>query len=200
MIRVNLIGVQRARRRVRAPVVTMEGRSGLIILAVVLVVVVLAQFYRYQSLQDESARLDQEIQRLNQEKTELARVRSEVDTLTQRKELLLRRINIIEGLKAGQTGPVQLLAVLASTVSSTDALWLTAFEQSGQGVTIEGVALNVKAVADFLTRLKSTGMFSAMDLKETSQDTAAKDVTTFVFTFNGQLAAPPLTSSEAGAA
>jgi len=106
----------------------------------------------------------------------------------------LKRINIIEGLKAKQSGPARLLDMLAATVSKTNSLWLTGFEQVGQKVTIEGVALSAKAVADFLTNLKQSNAFTEVDLKETFQDNAVKEMQKFVFTVNGQLvAATPAT-------
>ena len=200
MIRVNLLGLPKARKRARAPVVTMEGSRSLILLVVVAVLVAGIQFYRYRSLQAENVRLGEEIQRLTAEKANLDRIKVEYETFSKRKELLTKRISIIEGLKAAQTGPVRLLNMLATTVANTDQLWLVAFEQIGRKVTIEGIAMNPKAVADFLTRLKSSRSFAEMDLKETLQDVNTKDMTIFTFTLNGELAAPASAGTAPGAA
>jgi Tfp pilus assembly protein PilN len=108
-----------------------------------------------------------------------------------RREAFRARINVIEALQARQSGPVDLLSTLANAVANTDSLWLTAFAQAGQTVTIEGTALNVKAVADFLTRLLNARVFSTVDLQEASQNPAQRAVDEFSFTLNGQLATPP---------
>jgi type IV pilus assembly protein PilN len=190
MIRVNLLGVPRAKRRARAPMVTMEGWKPLILLLIVIVAVAVAESWRYQKLQAEGDQLGKDIASLEREKAELGRIRGEYDTFSKRKELLTSRIGIIETLKKQQSGPVQLLSTLASAVAGTDSLWLTSFERTGQKINIEGVALNVKAVADFLTRLHNSKAFADLDLKESAQ-TNAKDMQTFVFTITGELASSP---------
>ena len=191
MIRVNLMGLPKTRRRARVPSVTLEGGRSLILLAIVVVgVSAYTYFGRYQPLQGEILQLDQDIALLEREAADLTRIRAEYETNLKRKELLTARINVIEGLKAKQSGPVQLLSTLASAAVGTDSLWLTSFTQTGQTITIEGTALNVKAVADFITRLINTKSFSEVDLKETSQDTADKEMEKFLFTVNVQLVAP----------
>ena len=196
MIRINLLGLPKPRKR--APVVTLEGGRPLVILVVVLAAVGAAQYWRYHNLEAEGLVLDQQVQQLQEEKARLARIRTEYDTFSRQKEALTRRIEIIEGLKARQSGPVNLLAMLASTVNSTDALWLTSFEQTGQRITIEGVALNVQAVADFLTSLKNSQAFTELEMQETYQDNTVKETTNFVFTMTGQLVAPEMPAMPPG--
>lgn len=188
MIRVNLLGIPKAKKRLRAPAITLGGGLTLGLLVAVLVVVAAVQFFRYRGLQNEIAQLDQQIQSLQREKADLSRVQSEYETNLKRRDLLTQRINIIEGLRAKQSGPAQLLGVLATAVTAGDSVWLIGFEQSGDKITIEGVAVSVKAVADFMTRLLGTQTFSAMDLTETSQDVAEKGFEKFNFTLTGQLA------------
>ncbi len=192
MIRVNLLGLPKAKKR--APVVTLEGGRALVLLILVLALVAMVQFFRYGRLQEEDKKVSKLIRDEQTEKIRLEGVRSEYERLLRQKELLAKRTNIIEGLKAKQSGPARLLETLASTVSNTDMLWLTNFEQSGQKVTIEGIALSAKAVADFLTHLKDSKAFSEMDLKETFQDSAVKELQKFLFTVNAQLAGPSSTT------
>ncbi len=192
MIRVNLLGLPK--RRKRAPVVTLQGGRSLALLIAVLVLVAIIQFIRYGRLQDDDKELSKLVLDRQTEKIRLEGVRSEYERLLKQKELLAKRTNIIEGLKAKQSGPARLLDALAGTVSDTDTLWLTNYEQTGQKVTIEGVAMSAKAVADFLTHLKESKAFSDMELKETFQDNTVKDLQKFLFTVNGQLASPPPTT------
>ena len=195
MIRVNLMGLPKTRKRARAPIMPVGGGLALALLVGVLVAVAGYQYFvRYQGFQQQIAQLNMDIATLEREAADLTRVRAEYDTFSKRKELLTKRINVIEGLKAKQAGPVQLLTTLASAVVGTDSLWLTSFTQTGQTITIEGTALNVKAVADFMTRLINTRIFAVVDLKETAQDTADKEMEKFLFTVNGQLAAPAPTT------
>lgn len=189
MIRVNLLGLPKQKKR--APVVTLEGWRSMVLLVVVLVLVAVVQFVRYNQLQTEQQALQKLIQDRQAEKARLQTIRAEVEKFQSQKELLQKRIGIIEGLKAKQSGPVKLLDLLASTVTRVDSLYLTNFEQSGQRVTIEGFARDAKSVADFLTQLKGTNAFAEMDLKETFQDANTKETRKFLFTVNGQLVPPP---------
>lgn len=204
MIRVNLLGVPKSkRRRVRAPMV-LVAPGGALILGVLLGILVLVagvQWWRYNALQSESVQLNQKIQALQREKAELAQVQAQYETFSKRKDLLTARINIIEQLKSQQSGPVALLDTLASSVSASDAVWLTNFNKTGDKVSINGVALNMKAVADLITRLMSTGTFKELDLKQVQQDTA-HEYESFNFTLEAQLAgaAPSAQTAPPGAA
>jgi Tfp pilus assembly protein PilN len=192
MIRVNLLGLPKPKKR--APMVVMDGARSAVLLVIVLLVVGAAQFFRYNRLQAEQKRLTKLVADETAEKARLELVRAEYDKFAAQKALLTKRINIIEGLKAKQAGPSRLLQTIASTVSNTDMLWLTLFEQAGQKVTIEGAAMSPKAVADFLTQLKDSKAFSDVDLKETYQDNTVKELQKFVFTVNGELVAPAPTT------
>jgi Tfp pilus assembly protein PilN len=193
MIRVNLLGLPKPKKR-HAPVLILQGWRSLVLLLAILVLVGLVQFLRYGRLQAEDLRVSKLVRDRQAEKVRLEGIRSEYEKFSSQKALLQKRIDIIEGLKAKQSGPSRLLETLASTVSNTDTLWVTNFEQSGRKVSIEGFALSAKAVADFLTQLKQSKAFSEWDLKETFQDPAVKDLRRFQFTVNGQLAGSPPTS------
>jgi type IV pilus assembly protein PilN len=200
MIRVNLLGVAKAkRRRVRAPMITPGSGMMMGLFIGVLVAVAAVQWFRYGALQRESASLDQQVQTLEREKAELAQVQSQYETFSRRKELLQARINIIEQLKAQQSGPVILLNTVANAVSASDQLWLTNFQKTGDRVTVTGVALNMRAVADLMTRLIASTNFTTVDLRETVQATAQQGQN-FNFTIEAQMtpATPP--PAPAGAA
>ncbi|MGH9786670.1 MAG: PilN domain-containing protein, partial [Terriglobia bacterium] len=147
-------------------------------------------YYRHQNLEVQLTELDMRKMELERELADLNRIKQEYDANLARREALTARINVIEALKARQAGPVQLLSTLAGAVTRTDSLWLTSFTQQGQNITIEGTALNVKAVADFMTQLLNQRIFATVDLRETSQDPASREVENFSFILTGQLAAP----------
>lgn len=200
MIRVNLLGVAKAkRRRVRAPIIEPGGGLMLGLLVGVIVLVAAVQWWRYGNLQEEGRRLDGEIQRLTAEKAELAQVQAQYETFSRRKELLQARIGIIEQLKAQQSGPVIMLNTLASSVAATESLWLTGFVKNGTNISVTGRALSMRAVADFMSRLIGSTTFSDVTLKETAQETG-RDSQNFTFTVEAQIAPPAPPPAPAGAA
>src|ERR1700691_5448859 len=93
-----------------------------------------------------------------------------------------RRVDVIDSLRAGQAGPVNLLAMLGETVNGTEAVWLRSMDDTGASVSLEGTALSTDAVATLLANLQKTGFFKTVEIKETFQDEAVKDMQAFQFT------------------
>jgi Tfp pilus assembly protein PilN len=93
-----------------------------------------------------------------------------------------RRVDVIDSLRAGQAGPVNLLAMLGETVNGTEAVWLNKMDDTGPSVSLEGTALSTDAVANLIANLQKTGFFSNVEIKETYQDEQIKDMQAFQFT------------------
>ena len=94
-----------------------------------------------------------------------------------------RRVDVIDGLRAGQAGgPVNLMAMLGETVNNTEAVWLSKMDDSGSSVNLEGTALSADAVANLIANLQKTGFFKTVEIKETFQDEQIKDMQAFQFT------------------
>jgi len=94
-----------------------------------------------------------------------------------------RRVDVIDGLRAGQNGgPVNLMAMLGETVNNTEAVWLSKMDDSGSSVNLEGTALSTDAVANLIANLQKTGFFRTVEIKETYQDDQIKDMQAFQFT------------------
>ena len=93
-----------------------------------------------------------------------------------------RRVDVIDGLRQNQTGPVNLLAMLGETVNNTEAVWLSKMDDQGPSVNLEGTALSADAVANLIANLQKTGFFKTVEIKETFQDDSIKDMQAFQFT------------------
>ena len=93
-----------------------------------------------------------------------------------------RRVDVIDPLRAGQAGPVNLLAMLGETVNGTEAVWLRKMDDTGASVSLEGTALSSDAVANLIANLQKTGFFKTVEIKETYQDDQIKDMQAFQFT------------------
>ncbi len=93
-----------------------------------------------------------------------------------------RRVDVIDQLRANQGGPVTLLAMLGETVNNTEAVWLSKMDDSGPNINLEGTALSTDAVANLIANLQKTGYFQTVEIKETFQDEAIKDMQAFQFT------------------
>lgn len=189
MIRINLLGL--ARPKVKAKAVPLEAKlQGLfLVLAVVLAAVWLG--VHWYTLQDRLKALDADIARKQADKTRMAQLQKEIDQFDRRKKLLQSRVDVIEALRKGQSGPYQLLDQLGSIVNRTDSLWLTSIEQKGNKLAIDGQAASVNSVANFISNLKRSGLFKEVEIKESFQDDRTPGVTNFVFSLTAELATAP---------
>src|ERR1700692_394906 len=93
-----------------------------------------------------------------------------------------RRVDVIDGLRSNQTGPVNLMAMLGETVNNTEAVWLSKMDDQGPNVSLEGTGLSTVAWAKLIANLQKTGFFRTVEIKETYQDEAIKDMQAFQFT------------------
>ena len=76
----------------------------------------------------------------------------------------------------------QLLNTVGDTVNRTDAVWLNSMKDDGTNINLDGIALNIDAVANLMKNLKKTGVFRNIQIKESYEDDLSKDMQAFVFT------------------
>src|SRR5512139_915537 len=134
MIRINLLGVER--QKARKAFAFDIGAQITLICSLILVAAVLGIGWWYWSLSQESAQVDQEIVSAQQEAARLQSLLAEVRRFEQQRTQLQQRVGLIEQLRRGQSIPVQLLDHVSRSLP--DTLWLTALDETGSKVTIEG--------------------------------------------------------------
>jgi type IV pilus assembly protein PilN len=187
MIRINLLGTPKPRSKRGAasmPDIQVGGISPLFkAVAVVAMVGILNAGYWY--------RLDKEKQKIAEQMTaalrknqELSQVKARYLERQRQAEMYKRRVDVIDQLRANQTGPVNLLNMMGTTVNGTEAVWLNTMKDQGATIEIEGLALSQDSVANLITNLQKTGYFKAVEIKETYQDDTIKDMQAFLFTLS----------------
>jgi Tfp pilus assembly protein PilN len=153
----------------------------------VLVVVILAGLinmgYWYR-LDHQGKAIVAKMQAAETKNRELADVKAKFLERKSQADNYKRRVDVIDGLRANQTGPVNFLAMLGETVNNTEAVWLNKVDDSGNVVKLEGTALSADAVANLIANLQKTGYFGAVEIDETYQDENVKDMQAFQFTLN----------------
>lgn len=180
MIRINLLG--RARPKATRTTVPLEATLQYVLLVIALVVSGGALYGHYLLLDRENTKVAAHIQKQMGEKARLEQLKQQVDNFEKQKAVLQQRIGVIEGLQRNRTGGQELLEAIANTVSRTDTLWLTSVDRKGDGLTINGSAGSINAVANYITQLKRSGYFQTVEIKESHQDDSNKAVEVFNFT------------------
>jgi Tfp pilus assembly protein PilN len=149
---------------------------------VVLVVAGLLNLGYWYRLDHQAKALAAQMKVAEQKNRELADVKARFLERQTQADNYKRRVDVIDGLRQSQTGPVNLLAMLGETVNNTEAVWLSKMDDQGANVSLEGTALSTDAVANLIANLQKTGYFKTVEIKETYQDEGIKDMQAFQFT------------------
>jgi type IV pilus assembly protein PilN len=184
MIKINLLGSPSSKHGKSAPMTVMptDGPSPLFAVLIVLVAMVLGNGIWYYALDKKAKDIQQQLAVADQTQKRLAQVKVAYLEKQRQADMYKRRVDVIDQLRANQSGPANLLATLGETVNSTEAVWLSKMNDSGNSIDLTGTALSNNAVANLIANLRKTGMFKSVEIKETVQDASVKDYQAFNFT------------------
>ncbi len=164
------------------------GSPKLKILAI-MVIVGLGNLMYWYHLNNLGKAIDDKMKVAEQKNRELADVKAKFLDRQNQANLYQRRVDVIKQLHDGQTGPVNLMAMMGETINNTEAVWLNKMDDQGTSVSLEGTALSTDAVANLIANLQKTGFFRNVEIKETFQDEQVKEMQAFQFTLTCDKAA-----------
>ncbi len=195
MIRINL-AVERQRPKVKRRVAVPGAFLFIVVLlAAVIGLGVLAGFWYAYAKQEED--LQAQKVALEAKRAQLAKMEQEIKNFEAKKAELDGRINVINTLKANQTGPVHLLEALGDTVSATETVWLTSMTDKGADIEMKGMAGSVEAVASLITNLSKSPYFKNVEIKEAVQKTSREGPSNFEFTLSVTFVLPQIQAAPA---
>jgi Tfp pilus assembly protein PilN len=156
VIRINLLTGARTPFRLSALIPPQHRGTAWGLLLLVLTGIGVAIWWRGLVL--ETAVLDAKIVRSQSELLRLTNESKSVERAMARKAELASTIALIHRLRAAQKAPVILLAALSRSVP--DGLWFTSLGQQADVVQIDGRAMSLTSVTDFVDRLRDSGAFA----------------------------------------
>ncbi|HEY6211416.1 MAG TPA: PilN domain-containing protein [Vicinamibacterales bacterium] len=169
MIRINLLATERKKKKAAVaagPQMTIVG------IIVVLAAAVAFIGWRYWALNNDSAKLDADIQAAQAEKLRLDSIIKQVKQFETDKANLQQRVQLIEQLRAAQTGPVHLLDQVSRALPQM--LWLSGMHQDPKtgDVILDGTTTTQTAVTEFANNLEATNYFKkSVDIVKTDART-----------------------------
>jgi type IV pilus assembly protein PilN len=131
--------------------------------------------------------LDAEIATAEATMTQLKDAAALVERATAREKDLRERLALIDRLRSTQRAPVQLLDTISRALP--DGLWLLELRQTGAAVHLEGRAVSLSAVTDFVDRLQISRRFLHTIDIVTSMETLA-ETSVVRFAIRGEVRAP----------
>src|SRR3954451_18500170 len=187
MIRINLLGKSKPKsKRAGSSMVEFETggspNSSTALAAIIVLAITAGSIWWYQGqLNKEATNIKLQMDAAQREAQSLAQTKLRFQQRQAIKEEYEARVKVIDALRASQSGPVDLLTMVSSTVNKTDEVWLNAMNDAGANVNVDGVALSTNAVANLMTNLMRTGYFKSVEIKETFQDDGEKKIQAFNF-------------------
>lgn len=158
MIRINLLPVRVSKKKE-------AGKQQLLLFLVLAVAVFVLNFLWSKSRTDELAAKEQKLRRTRDEIAQLERIIGEVKDIKNQQAELKDKLAVLDKLRAGRQGPVRMLDEIATILPKK--LWLTKMDEKGGAVSFEGSASTIEEVSAFMSALRRSPYFSAVELKKT---------------------------------
>src|SRR6185369_6802819 len=148
MIKINLLPVRAAKKKETA-----KQQLSIFLLTVIAVLLIALGIYsitlaKISAAKDEISKSEQEIKRLKEKI-------GEIDNIKKFQAEVKKKLDILNQLRTNKTGPATRLAKLSDAVP--EKLWLTKYAESGEKVSLAGVAFNEEIIAAFMRNLQASG-------------------------------------------
>jgi len=163
MIRINLLPFRAARKKenVRRQISVFLLSFALIIIAVVYWNIWLGN--RITKLKVRNKDTITQIAKYDKINKEIAQIKKALSTLEQ-------KIKVIETLEGGRKNTVNLMESMTELIVK-ERMWFTSLNVQGDNITIQGIALDERTIADFMKNLEGngTGPYANVTLKSIQQ-------------------------------
>lgn len=155
MIRINLLPIRQEKRRE-----TVQQQLLAFVGILILVILGCVGWWKLEDnkLQEKKALVAAKQQELKQ----LDKIIGEVNEFTSKKKELQSKLEVIQQLKKGKTGPVRALDDLASEIPKR--VWLTGVKEQKGAMTLTGFAIDHEDVSAFMKALQKSKYFQGVRL------------------------------------
>lgn len=161
MIRINLLPYRAARK-------TENVRRQVSLFFLSLVLASIAMLYLQISVNKKIADLNGKVKETAAELEKYKSKAKEVDTIKQKLDKLRTRMDVMSKLDKNRKGPINLLAAMTQLVIP-ERMWLESMSSNGGTIKFEGVVLDNKTAADFMSLLEKSNLFSSVNLSSVKQ-------------------------------
>jgi type IV pilus assembly protein PilN len=161
MIRINLLPVRAARKKEN-----IRRQISVFFLCVFFFVAVMGYvaYHLGRSISD----LNAKIEHTQAELTKLQAIIKQVNEIKAKLNTLQAKMDIIAKLELNRAGPVRIMDALTGLVVA-EKMWLTNLTEDGGMMSLKGVAMDNKTIADFMTRVEKSPYFQVVDLISSKQ-------------------------------
>jgi type IV pilus assembly protein PilN len=193
MVRINLLSVRVSKKKE-------AGKQQLLLFVVLLVAGLVGNVLWASGRAGELKTRQTKLTRTKTEIAQLDRIIGEVADIKEAQRALKEKLDTLEKLKAGRSGPVRMLDDLATITPKR--LWLAKMEQKGAVVTFTGFGATIDDVSAFMSALDHSTFFSTVELNKTAAkvENGRHRLVDFTITATVDYAPAPPATAEAPAA
>lgn len=160
MIKINLLPVRAAKKKESA-----RQQLSIFLLSIVAVLVICLGIYsvtlaKIKTAEDEIVKSEQELAALKQKI-------GEIDNIKKFKEEVQKKLDILDQLRRNKTGPATRMSELSAAVP--EKVWLTKYTESGDSISLGGIAFNEELIAELMRNLQASGNFANVELLVSEQ-------------------------------
>jgi type IV pilus assembly protein PilN len=166
MIRINLLPFRAARKKENV-----RRQASVFLLSLALVIIV-ATWFNY-GLSSKIKTLDKQIKETKVEVEKYNKINKEIAGIKNKLNILNKKIKVIKSLDLTRKAPVELLDDMSKLVVEKQ-MWLTGLQANAGNVIIRGIALDNPTIAEYMTRIESSGRYKNVKLLTITQDTSVK--------------------------
>jgi type IV pilus assembly protein PilN len=163
MIRINLLPVRVSKKAI-------AGKQQLLLFGLIVVLGLVLNLLWQQSRAADLRSREAKLKRTQEDIAQLEKIIGEVKNIKAQQAALKEKLDILDKLKAARSGPVRMLDELATVTPKR--LELKKMEEKGGGaLQFEGSAGSIDDVSAFMSALKASRYFTAVELKKTTAAT-----------------------------
>ena len=191
MVRINLLPVRVSKKKE-------AGKQQLVLFGLLLVVGIIGNGFFYAAQVKALAGVERELTKTKDDIAALDKVIQDVDKIKADEMTLKKKLETLEALRRGRTGPVRMLSELAENMPKR--VWLKRMdERSGGKVIFTGSASTIEDVSEFIRKLQESKYFDQVELKKIVEAKAAGTLPVVDFEINsvGRYSAAPATAPTA---
>jgi len=160
MIRINLLPFRAARKKENI-------RRQVSVFILTFLFTAVAMFYYNGVLSSKISVIEKSIETAQTELATYKKTIAEIKRIKSALNLLNNKTKIINTLTKDRTWPLTFMDTMNEMVIDK-RMWLTSLTTKGRNIDIKGIALDNKTVADFMTRLEASTLFTAVSLKSSN--------------------------------
>jgi type IV pilus assembly protein PilN len=162
MVRINLLPVRVSKKKE-------AGKQQLVLFAVVLVAGLVGNYMWTSSRSAELTTRQKRVERTRADIAQLDKIIGEVKSLREQQKGLKEKLDVLDKLKQGRSGPVKMLDELATITPKR--LWLKKMDEKDGKIVFDGTASSIDDVSTFMTALKGSRYFTDVELRKTAART-----------------------------